>query len=238
MLNLDETISINYYYLIQRDFYLKGIFYSLGVIIFINIIRSQISEINLLQLIPGFYLILLFVSFLLLVFASDFIFRLPIELDNKKEFGTKTNTKMELFILTRFSFFFLISILLIVLNSIIPLSLDSFNSYGEKTLENIWSFDEVISLEVILLILLIFLSQIPIVLISYFTTERESQILPEFWKSLSFLIFLISGFLTPTIDGYTQLSFSFSGISLYLILINFLQKRITIRFHGMLSLNF
>jgi dihydrofolate reductase len=31
--------------------------------------------------------------------------------------------------------------------TIVPISLDSFNSYGEKTLENIWSFDEVIGLE-------------------------------------------------------------------------------------------
>jgi hypothetical protein len=236
MLNLDETLSLNLYYILQRDFYWKAILYSLGVFIFVDILRAQIAEVNLLQLIPGFYLILLFLSFLFLLFSSDFIFRVPIEFDNKKEFGTKTLTKIELFILLRFSFFFLFSILLFVLNSIIPLSLDSFNSYGEKTLENIWSFDEVLNLEIILLCLLIFLSQIPIFLISYLSTEKENQILPEFWKILSLLIFIISGFLTPTIDGYTQLSFSFFAISLYLIVINFVQKRITIRFNGSLLL--
>jgi len=119
------------------------------------------------------------------------------------------------------------------LNSVIPLSLDSFNSYGEKTLENIWSFDEVLSLEIILLIILITLSQFPLLVVTYVSTEKDSQILPEYWKSLSFVIFLISGFLTPTIDGYTQLSFSFCAISLYFILINLIQKRVNLRFNGL-----
>jgi hypothetical protein len=60
MLNLDETLSLNLYYILQRDFYWKAILYSLGVFIFVDILRAQIAEVNLLQLIPGFYLILLF----------------------------------------------------------------------------------------------------------------------------------------------------------------------------------
>jgi Sec-independent protein secretion pathway component TatC len=69
--------------------------------------------------------------------------------------------------------------------------------------------------------------------VTYVSTEKDSQILPEYWKILSLVIFLLSGFLTPTIDGYTQLSFSFSAISLYFILINLTQKRVTIRFNGL-----
>jgi Sec-independent protein secretion pathway component TatC len=167
------------------------------------------------------------------VITSDFIFGFLKDLDNKKEFGTKTLNKIDLFVLNRFSFFFLSIILLFVLNSVIPLSLDSFNSYGEKTLENIWSFDEVLSLEIILLLILVTLSQVPILIVTYVSTEKDSQILPEYWKSLSLVIFLVSGFLTPTIDGYTQLSFSFSAISLYFILINLIQKRVNLRFNGL-----
>ena len=233
MLNLDETLYLTDLYTKQKDFYLKSFLYSFGVLIFVDILRSQVSEVNLLQLIPGFYLILLFFSFLFLVITSDFIFGFSKDLDNKKEFGTKTLNKIDLFVLNRFSFFFLSLILLFVLNSVIPLSLDSFNSYGEKTLENIWSFDEVLSLEIILLIILITLSQVPILIVTYISTEKDSQILPEYWKILSLVIFLISGFLTPTIDGYTQLSFSFSAISLYFILINLIQKRVNVRFNGL-----
>lgn len=238
MLNLDETLYLSKSYTQQKDFYLKSFLYSFGVIIFVDILRNQVSEVNLLQLIPGFYLILLFFSFLFLVITSDLLFGLPKDLDNKKEFGTKTLNKIDLFVLNRFSFFFLSLILLIVLNSVIPLSLDSFNSYGEKTLENIWSFDEVLSLEIILLLILIALSQIPIFIISYISTEKDGQILPEYWKILSLIIFLFSGFLTPTIDGYTQLSFSFSAISLYFILINLIQKRVNLRFNGLNGVTF
>ena len=236
MLNLDETLEITSFYVVQRDLYLKGVVYSFGVIVFIEIVRSQVAEINLLQLIPGFYLVLLFLSFLFLMLFSDLFFRVPFENDNTKSFGTKTITKIEKGITMKFSFFLFVTGFLLVLNTVIPLSLDSFNSYGEKTLENIWSFDEVISLETILLIILLILSQTPLVIMSIWTTEKDVNILPEFWKSLSLLIFLAAGFLTPTIDGYTQLSFAGSAVSLYLIIINVIEKRVMIKFNGTLML--
>ena len=55
MLNLDETVETNDAYIIQRDLYIRSVVYSFGVVIFIDIIRNQVAEINLLQLIPGFY---------------------------------------------------------------------------------------------------------------------------------------------------------------------------------------
>jgi Sec-independent protein secretion pathway component TatC len=120
---------------------------------------------------------------------------------------------------------------IISLNTIIPLGLDAFYSYGEKTLENFWSFDEVLNLETILLIVLITLSQIPVVSLNTLNTEKDVNFLPEFWKTLSLVIFLASGFITPTIDGYTQLSFALSAISLYLIVISILEKRVNVKFN-------
>jgi hypothetical protein len=131
-----------------------------------------------------------------------------------------------------------LSNLFITINNVLPVSLDSFDSYGEKTLENIWSFDEVLNLETSLLFIIIILSQLPILIVSNLGTEKIVNKLPQFWKVLSFLIFLIAGFLTPTIDGYTQLSFSASAIFLYLIIINIIQKRINIKFNGTSSLGF
>jgi len=236
MLNLDETLEITSSYVVQRDLYLKGLVYSFGVIVFIDIVRGQVAEINLLQLMPGFYLILLFLSFLFLLFFSDLFFSVPFDNDNKKSLGTKTIQKLEKGVTMKFSFFLFVTGFLVVLNTVIPLSLDSFNSYGEKTLENIWSFDEVISLEIILLVILILLSQSPLVIVSSFTTENDVNILPEFWKSVSLLIFLAAGFLTPTIDGYTQLSFAGSAVSLYLFIINVIEKRVMIKFNGTVTL--
>lgn len=238
MLNLDETVEISTSYISQRDLYLRSLLYSSGVVSFIDITRGQISEVNLLQLIPGFYLILLFISFIFLVYFSDLLIRIPIESDNNKSLGTKTIEKVENGILTKFSFFLFYVCLFTILNSVIPLSLDSFNTYGEKTLENIWSFDEVISLEIILLSILLTLSQAPLILLIGLSNEKQKNILPEFWKPLSFLIFIASGLLTPTIDGYTQLSFAFSSLSLYLIIIMILSKRIDIKFNTTNSLAF
>ena len=62
MFNIDETTELKVYYLLQKDLYMRGFLYSVGVFLFIDLVRSQISEVNLLQLIPGFYLLLLFIS--------------------------------------------------------------------------------------------------------------------------------------------------------------------------------
>jgi hypothetical protein len=237
MLNLEDSLKINQFYIVQRDFYSKILFYSLGIFFFIELLRSQISEIKLLQLIPGFYLVLLFTSLLVLLFFSDFFIRIPFVLDNKKEIGSKTKNRLELILSLKNSFFFFFTGLFIIINTIIPLSLDSFNSYGEKTIENIWSFDEVLSLEILLFFFLSFLSQYPLIFLSCFTTEKFLTILPLYWKNLSFLFFLFSGLITPTIDGYTQINFAFSAFFLYFILLNLIQKQSLIKYIGINTLN-
>ena len=103
MLNLDEPLIISNSYFVQRDLYIKSFLYSIAVIFLITFIRSQVPEINLLQLIPGFYLILLFLGFVFLVFSSDLFVRVPLELDNNKSLGTKTIIKLEFSILLKLS---------------------------------------------------------------------------------------------------------------------------------------
>jgi hypothetical protein len=237
MLNLDETFELNNTYVVQRDLYLKGFLYSFGVVIFIELIRGQVAEVNLLQLIPGFYLIVLFISFVVILYFSDLLVQVPIQSDNEKIFGTKTIEKAETAISIKLGYLLFYGCLITSLNSVIPLSLDSFNSYGENTLENIWSFDEVITLEIVLLTILLSLCQIPIIFIVSLNNEKEISVLPEYWKTISFVIFIFSGILTPTIDGYTQLSFAFSALSLYLIIIIILTKRLDIKFNSLKSLS-
>ena len=159
-------------------------------------------------------------------------------LDHYLEIGLLKRFRILISSFLKFGFFLFYLSLGTTLNSVIPLSLDSFNNYGEKTLENIWSFDEVITLEIILLIILLTLSQIPLFILIGLNNEKEKNILPEFWKPLSFIIFIVSGLLTPTIDGYTQLSFAFSSLSLYLIIILILSKRIDLKFNTVQSIAF
>jgi len=237
MLNLDETLITGKNYNVQRDFFLKIFLYSLAVIVFLDILRNQISEINLLQLVPGFYLILLFLSFLFLIFFSDFSFQISKEIDSRKELGTKTLNKFDFFIKLKLGSFFFSLSLFLLFTLVLPLSFDSFNSYGEKTLENIWSFDEVIALELTLLFLFSIFSQVPILVICFLGNEIDFLVLPEFWKILSFSVFVLAGFLTPTIDGYTQLSFSFSAISFYFLVLNLIEKRINLKLNSISLMN-
>jgi hypothetical protein len=237
MFNLEKTLKYITNYNSQRDFYLRAFSYSIPLFLFIEFLRNQLSEIDFLQLIPGFYLLLLLSLFIFLIFFSDFFLIYSIESDIKKEIGTKTSNKLIFLIFKKLSFliFFFVSLFLICV--IIPLSLESFNSYGEETLENLWSFDEVLNLETILFFLLIILSQTPIFFLTSCNTEIQIKILPELWKYLTFFICVFSGILTPTIDAYTQLNFCFATLFLYSLIIFISKKRLQIKDKGYYSLN-
>jgi hypothetical protein len=235
MLNIEESLKNFYFYFKQRDFYLKVFNYSICTFIFLEILRSEISEVKLLQLIPGFYLILLFTSFLFLVILSNNYEYIPFIVDNKKEFGTKTKDKLNYIISLKKRIFLILIIFPIGFIFFLPLSLDSFNSYSEKTLENLWSLDEVLNLEILLIFFLVILSQIPFFLLNYFTTEKHLLFLPNYWKLLIFLFVIFCGVITPTIDGYTQANFSLSAFFLYILLLTFIQRRINIKQNGINS---
>jgi Sec-independent protein secretion pathway component TatC len=232
MLNLDETLLTNTAYTKQRDLYIRVLAFSLAVIVFVEILRAQVSEVNILQLIPGYYLILLLFSLVFLVVSSNFFNSLFISNDEKRSLGTKTKSRLETTSLLRFSVFLFFACLITIFNSVIPLSLDSFNNYGEKTLENVWSFDEVLGLEITLFIILVVISQIPVIVVANFSNEKDVNTFPEYWKGLSLFIFVIAGILTPTIDGYTQLSFAISAVSLYFLIINITEKKVNVKFSG------
>jgi hypothetical protein len=238
MLNLEENIEFNSSYNTQKDLILKGFFYSISLIILLEWTRGQVPEVNLLQLIPGFYLFLLFVLFLFFLFFSNYVFNIPIFFEKQKNLGTKTLGKINYAINVQFALYLFLFITTFNLNAVIPISLDSFNNYGEKTLESLWSFNEVINLEIFLLILLSIISQIPTFFTLYLSTEQDTYFLPRFWRFIILFIVVISGFLTPTIDGYTQLSFSFSAFSLYIILLLILKRRVNIKYNGITFFGF
>jgi hypothetical protein len=238
MLNLEETLETSFKYSKQRDLLVRLIVSSLGVLFTVEYLRAQVPEINLIQLIPGFYLILVFCSLVLIVSLSDSFFRIPFQLDIKKDFGTKTVAKMELTVIVKFGILLLTSLFYVLISVILPLSLDSFDNYENNNLDNLWSFDEVLGVEIVLTYVVLILSQFPNLAIFNLSTERDINSLPNFWKDFSFLTFVVSGIITPTIDGYTQLSFAFSGISLYLVILLSSIKRLNQKFSGSISLNF
>lgn len=238
MLNLKESLAVMPSYAVQRDIGIRFISYSLGVILFVEFLRAQTPEIDVLQLVPGYYLILIFVSSILLVTISNYVFNFPREVELKKDIGTKTSTKMELMLIVKFGYLLVSSLIITMLVIILPISLDSFENSGDHNLESLWAFQEILGLEVVLASIVLSFSQLPNLTIFSLTSEKDIKFLPQFWQDFSFLSFVVSGVVTPTIDGYTQLSFAFSALSLYLTILTMGTKRANQKFLGSLSQNF
>lgn len=236
MLNLEDTLISLPSYNSQRDLPIRGFVYAGGILIVINALRAQIAEVNLLQLIPGFYFFLLLVCFLYLLVSSNLVNEIPFLIDQRTIWGTKTPTKYQIWVAVKFSFFTISTGMVIVLNTLIPISLDFLNSTGEKTLENTWSFGEVLGLELFLLLVLTILFEVPFFLIAKKYNEKKLQRFPQVWKRFSILIFLFSGIITPTVDVSTQLSLAFATFSLYLIVITILTKRLSLKAKNLVSL--
>jgi len=230
MFSLDEAFFATSGYLEQNDIYWRSISLALGVFTVVEFVRSQVPEIEVLQLIPGLYLLLLFFSWIFLVFFSNLLQRIPFEIDNRKSCGTKTLDKLELGTISKASIFIASIQILINLNTVIPIGLDSFNSYGEKTLENIWSLDDVISLETYFLGIIIVLSQIPILILLNPSSEKYALTLPGIWRAIGTICFVIGGIVTPTIDVITQISFAGSTFCLYVLLISIVAKRLNLKY--------
>lgn len=225
MFNLDDSFWLRTRYFFNEDLLLKSGVTTFGLVGFLELIRTQISEINLVQLIPGVYFLFFFFGFVSLSFFNYRFFATIRQHDIKREIGIKLKIKIQSKVLQKYSTNLMSSFLLLVLNSVIPISFDCFSDYSTKTIDNSWSFTEVLNLEVTLLIILAFLSQIPFYGSNLFLQEKISNFLPKKWKQILFFLIVISGSLTPTIDGNTQLSFACCTLTLFNLLLNLVQKR-------------
>jgi len=238
MLNLGESLDSLFSYVSQREYPLRVFSYSVGSFLLVKILRSLVSEVNILQLIPGFYLILLFLSFIILVGNSEILTRVSIELDNIKSYGIKTGNKLQILILSKFFFAYILIAGFFVIFFLIPVSLEAFSSYGEKALENLWSFTDLLFLEITLFLIISLIVQLPSTFLNITTNETIIVYLYSKLKIIAFVSFIFSGFLTPTIDGYTQLNFSLFAICLYYLFIAILQKRVLSKYPETFGLNF
>ena len=236
MLSIETTPQVSEDYNAQRDFYIKIILYALGSNIFLEIIRSLVAETKLLQLIPGLYLMALFSAATFLVVGSDFFVQFPLELEKKKTFGVKTKLKLKTIASTRISFFSYFPLVTLAFNILVPLSLDSLNSYGESALENVWSFDDVLAIEYGLFSLFFFLSQLPLIITSFFIGEKNISGLLTIWKIFVLYSLIFAGLLTPTVDSYAQFGFALSSVSLYLLILNIMIKRTTVKLISLVSI--
>lgn len=194
--------------------------------------RQQIPEINLLQLVPGLYLFFFFGTLFFQFFGSTLGFLIVLINDEKKELGSKTKNRLQSFLGLKVNYLFLFFSFFLIVNLFFPLSLDSFSSYGENNLENIWSLDEVFSLELWFFYFFLFFSQISLNISSFLSSQEYLQLFPFFWRFLLFFLFIFSGFFTPTLDALTQIEFSLIGLGLSLAFLQTLQNRFHFNYFG------
>lgn len=223
-------------YLFQRDLFFKYILCLIGMFTFIEIIRGQIAEVNLLQLIPGVYFFLLFLASFFLLSFSTLYNRTTFQYENLEKGSKKYLPRIKIYLVKKFSLVLFYWSMIASFYGAIPISLDSFSSSGEKSLENLWSFNEVISVEIVILSALLTFSQTPLCYLFYSTQEDLIKTFPNSWKKFSFAAFLGAGVFTPTLDGYTQISFAVSLLSVFVLLVFFLQRRVKTKISSRTSL--
>lgn len=237
MFSIDNAFFSNSVYLLQKDLYLRAISLVLGVFFLIEFIRAQIPEVEVLQLIPGLYLFVLFIGWLFLISLSYSIQRFPHNVDNRKASGTKTLNRIELGLIGKGCIATTIGQLMINLNTVIPIGFDAFYNYGEQTLENIWALEEIIGIEITLLIFILIIAQIPILTLLNYTGENYLLRIPNIWRSIGVISFILGGIITPTIDVFTQLSFAASTYSLYLLVISVTNRRMFMKYREAMTLS-
>nr|YP_009545338.1 Sec-independent translocase component C [Mallomonas splendens]AYO28492.1 Sec-independent translocase component C [Mallomonas splendens] len=200
--------------------------FSISILFVLNILRQQVSEISLLQLVPGFYIGLIFFLFVLCFSFTEWFFNQIIQYDNQKGWGTKTADKMFYHGRMKFRIFLFIGGSFFLVTTLLPISLDSFSSFGfgEKTVENLWSFEDLNAVETVLSFVSTFLFQIPFFFTLSTYSLSNSKFFLSYFKNYSFFVCLFAGIITPTVDIPTQLNFIFIGIGLYLVIFSMVQK--------------
>lgn len=230
MFNIYETFTLFKIYIAQRDTALSFFIYSGGVVIFINDIRAQLPEIEIVQLIPGLYLFVLFIGLVFLTYFAKFILNLTLFIDLRKSNGTKTLNRFQGMGIFKAGFILASLALYIMLNLVVPIGFDSLTLSGEKSVENAWTLSEIVGFELFLILVLVFISLIPIYLGNTYLTEEFALELPKYWKELSILSVAFAGIVTPTIDWYTQINFAGSTLIFYIVTIIFVQKRVRLKY--------
>lgn len=215
MLNLDETVASLELYKIQRDSFLEGVSNSIAVFPFLNILRAQIPEIELVQLVPGSYIVVIFCVATILAFCSHSFSYYPSEVENAKEYGTKTFLRIINLVFTNKTLLLFTNMLFIVTKCVVPLSLDSFEDIIDGGIASYWSIVRVLNIQSALVTAIGFLSEYPVILNFLVSTENILNRLPSYLRYAIFLSFLIAGMLTPTIDAYTQVSLGSLAVILY-----------------------
>jgi hypothetical protein len=233
-----KNIFYNIYCLKKKDSILKVLINLLGFFPFSIFFRAQVPEIKFLQYVPGFSIFYFLIFFIFLLLLYNTFFFLANNYEEIKLVGEREILILKHYIKMKYiiAFFFLgLNALFLLL---LPLTIDSLLSYGEQSLENLWSFYEILILEVFLICFFFIFSQIPSLLNIFSGSQNILNKLQIFWRLIFFFSILFSGIITPTIDYITQLILAFLLIFFYYLTLNILEKKLFIRLSNLVCLNF
>ena len=230
MLLEDDTYPELLLCTIQYQYNVKILFYLFGVFTFVAILREQVSEVRVLQVVPGLYLFYLFCAFAFLLSCSNWMNRYILYSDVPSyQCGIMSKLKWERKITVRLNFFFFLLILGLTLSFVVPIGLESFRTPERKTIDGSWNYGQILWLENFLTFVLSVLSQLPIFFLAFFFNEEEIERIPKLWRKISFFVLVGAGVLTPTVDIASQLSFAITVMCLYLLVLEFNLKRSLIK---------
>lgn len=225
MLNLPETILECKVYFLRDHSILKTFILIFAGTKCIDYIRLQIAEITLLQLMPGFYLSLVFGFSLLILLFSIYLIQFINRTDTGKKRGTKAfirlnfsqdqKSRSSIYSINSFVFFW----------GVIPLSFESFTVIATQNLASLWSISEFINLEISLGFLLFVIVQLPFFVSGPDYSLLIFQIVPRYLRDYLFIVTILSGICTPTVDIATQLNFIIIGISFYILMTLLIRKK-------------
>ncbi len=230
MFNIAKSLEISTFYNQNFSIFSKLIFQLILAFIALEFIRQELAEIKFLQLIPGYYFLLIFFFIIIYFLINSFFTFFPSFLDSKTFLATKSIKKSHYFLFSKFFYFAAFIVLFTSLNSLIPGQFDTFYNYSENTFENFWSFEEFLNFQCILLLILLIISQLAILIFYLLNNHIKSLKLLESFKFSLFAILFLSGVITPSVDLISQIIFSFFAIFFYLFTIHFLLKRISIKY--------
>ena len=229
MFNVEETISLLFSYVSQRDIFLKLILFSVGSFFVLDLLRSQSVEIDLLQLTPGLYLAFVFLTYIVLFICSRIFLELSFRVDNEKATGTKSLLRSYVIISRKINVFFSSMSLFFSLTILLPISLEYFINSIQKTLENLWSLQEFLGIELIFFVLCTFLFQFPIFFTAPNYVEQKIAFFQQNFKNALFITSILAALITPTVDLNTQLVISGIIFILYLVIQFIFQKQVLLQ---------
>lgn len=228
----------DYYYSIQTDGAWKVFIYFFFSISILFLIRNQFPEIEFLQYFPGFYIFFLFFIFLIFLTCSDKLFLLIYIFETQFKYGIKSKEKMKIISIIKNLFFFLLSFLSIGFTSFIPLSIETLNDYSIENLEDLWSFTQIILLQLFFFFLIVIFSQFPILIRYFLITEKTIFYFLKTYKIITLFTVILVGILTPTVDIFSQFFVVICISILYSFLLIQAKKNCNLKFSESFSLTF